>query len=64
LFCAGCARHVPRSDRIPDTQNFWHGCISVAPAKPDGFQHFICTDVHDQQWEILVKSKTEKENKK
>ncbi len=49
----GCAgRPIARAgDQAP---RFWHGCQQTIPAKPDGFQHFVCRDVHDRQWEVLV----------
>ena len=53
---AGCAgRQIPRSDRIPEEQHFWHGCQEVVPANEDGFQHFICIDVHSKRWEVLIR---------
>ncbi len=53
---SGCgARRTPHSDRIPETERFWERCQENVPANPDGFQHFICTDVKKRQWEVLIR---------
>lgn len=57
LSVSGCAaRRVTPSDRIPAGQPFWNGgCQETVPVNPDGFQHFVCADVHNGQWELLVR---------
>lgn len=51
---SGCAgRGIPHSD--PPEEHFWHDCQETIPAKPDGFQHFVCTDMKDRHWEVLVR---------
>lgn len=50
LGCAG--RQTPHSNA---PNEFWRDCQEVVPAKRDGFQHFICTDVKNQRWEILTR---------
>jgi hypothetical protein len=58
FFCflqlAGCAgRHAARSH--PPKEKFWNDCQEVMPARPDGFQHFSCTDVNQHKWQVLVR---------
>ncbi len=50
---SGCAgRQAPRSN---SQEKFWNRCFEIVPAKPDGFQHFTCSDLKDRRWEVLVK---------
>ena len=51
---SGCAGRRSSPAPVPQAPRFWHGCEQTIPAKADGFEHFVCTDVHDRQWEILV----------
>ena len=52
---SGCSASMRRpAAAVPQAPRFWHGCEQTIPAKADGFEHFVCTDVHDRQWEILV----------
>jgi hypothetical protein len=49
----GCAgRQVPHATQ---PKRFWRDCQENIPARSDGFQHFVCTDIHDRQWEVLVR---------
>jgi len=50
----GCAGR-PIARAAPQAPRFWQGCEQTTPAKPDGFQHFLCRDVRDKQWEVLVR---------
>jgi len=52
--CAGARR--PATSLPRQEPRFWHGCYATA-AKPDGFWHFVCTDVHNKQYEVLVRKK-------
>ncbi len=52
---SGCgAGRLPLSKQTPH-EKFWHDCQGVILAKPDGFQHFICRDVKDRRWEVLIR---------
>lgn len=55
LFLVGCPKRstAPR----PKEEHFWTECVETVPAKPDGYQHFWCTDIHGRHWEILAKLK-------
>ena len=54
VFLAGCAgRKIPQQQ--PPGERFWHDCQEVVTAKPDGFQHFLCVDRYEKQWEVLIK---------
>lgn len=54
LFLSGCAGRPAPHANAPQ-QKFWHDCQETVPAKPDGFQHFICRDVKDRRWDVLVR---------
>lgn len=56
LLCSGCAARPPRSDRIPQNDD-WHACVEFVPAKPDGFHHYVCTDRMNRQYEVLMRRK-------
>ncbi len=50
---SGCAgRRISAPPREP---RFWNACHESIPANEDGFRHFLCTDLHNKQWEILVR---------
>jgi hypothetical protein len=51
----GCAGRAHVRDRIPAEQTFWNGCQETVPANADGFQHFVCADVRNKQWEVLIR---------
>lgn len=54
FLIAGCAtRQAPHKD--PPGQRFWRQCEEVVPAKPDGFQHFLCVDFKERRWEVLTR---------
>lgn len=55
FLLAGCAARRIERDGIPEGEKFWSGCQETAPANPDGFQHFVCTDVKSKQWEVLIR---------
>src|SRR5258707_1241159 len=60
----GCAGRAHVRDRIPQTQTqeqgFWNGCQETVPAIADGFQHFVCADVHSKRWEVLIRTEPTK----
>lgn len=60
LLLGGCASRPIAHDRIPDTQAFWHGCTETVPANADGFHHFTCTDINQEQWEVLLRKEPKK----
>src|SRR5260221_3220115 len=51
--CAG--RRIPQSDQLPQEQRLWNSCEETIPANADGFQHFVCADVHSKRWEVLIR---------
>lgn len=61
FFCsAGCAeRREPAQP--PPQQTFWHDCQETVPAYPDGYQHFICTDMRGRHWDVRIKPTLEVE---
>jgi hypothetical protein len=52
LSMVGCAAAKPRA-AMP-VKRFWRDCQETLPAKPDGFQHFTCTDMTDRRWRVLI----------
>ena len=53
FFLPGCAARQARAET--PRPKFWNGCQETTPAIADGFQHFVCLDVHNKQWEVLVR---------
>lgn len=55
LSCAG-RRAAPQAPHQVE-RSFWTGCQETIPAKADGFQHFVCRDVRERHWEVLVRKR-------
>jgi len=53
---SGCASRRSSPAPAPQAPRFWHGCEETIPARADGFQHFVCRDLHEHRWEVLLRN--------